>query len=103
MDIIGSQVCPVVQVLFPNNDVIFQDSTPYTQPEVFSLVLRSMKMHLNIFSTSSLASTVAHLKCHGTTVVSFRDQGEKQIPYIITQAARRSVVQYTTRCYSELT
>jgi len=51
VNIWGSQVHPVVQVLFPNNYAIFQDdSSPYTQPEVFSLGLRSMKMHFDIFS-----------------------------------------------------
>jgi hypothetical protein len=45
----------VVQMLFPNNDAIFQDDvSPYihthTQPEVFSLGLRSMKIHFDIFS-----------------------------------------------------
>jgi len=50
-----------------------------------------------------MASTAARLKYHGTTVVSFREQGEKHIPYIITQATRRRVVQYTTIDYSELT
>jgi len=28
MDILGSQLHPVVQVLFPNNDAIFQDDLP---------------------------------------------------------------------------
>jgi hypothetical protein len=42
-------------VLFPNNDAVFQDYSPYTLPGVFSLGLRSMKMHFNI----SLASTIA--------------------------------------------
>jgi len=28
VDILGSQVHPVVQVLFPNNDAIFQDDLP---------------------------------------------------------------------------
>ena len=28
MDILGSQVHPVFQVLFPNNDAIFQDDLP---------------------------------------------------------------------------
>ena len=49
MDILGSQVHPMVHVLFPNNDAIFQDD-PYTQPEVFSLGWRSMQTHFNIFS-----------------------------------------------------
>ena len=50
VDILGSQMHSVVQMLFPNNDAIFQDdSSPYTQPEVCSVGLRSMKMHFNIF------------------------------------------------------
>ena len=49
MDVLVSQLHPMVQVLFPNNDAIFQDDLP-TLPEVFSLGLRSMKMHFNIFS-----------------------------------------------------
>jgi len=49
MDILGSQVHPIVQVLFPNNDAIFKDNDlPCPQPEVFILGLRSMKMHFNI-------------------------------------------------------
>ena len=55
-------------------------------------------------SASPLASTVAQLKYHRTTVFSFREQGEKQIPScIISQATGRRVVQYSTRHYSELT
>jgi len=50
VDILGSQVHPVVQVLFPNSDAIFQDDSPCPQPEVFSLGLRSMKVHFNICS-----------------------------------------------------
>jgi hypothetical protein len=51
VDISGNQVHPVVQVLFPNNDAIFQDdnSLIHTQPEVFNLGLRSTKRHFNIF------------------------------------------------------
>ena len=58
-------------------------------------------------STSSLASTIARLNYHQTTVVSFKEYSEKQIPfYIISQATRRCSfwrgVQYNTRDYSEL-
>jgi len=51
VDILGNQVHPVVQVFFLNNDAIFLDgSSPiHTQPEVFSLGVRSTKMHFNIF------------------------------------------------------
>ena len=49
VDILGSQMHSVVQ-MFPNKGAIFQDdSSPYTQPEVCSVGLRSMKMHFNIF------------------------------------------------------
>jgi len=51
VDILDNQVHPVVQVLFPNKDAIFQDDdSSYTQPEVFSLGLGSMKVHFSIFS-----------------------------------------------------
>jgi len=36
-------------------------------------------------------------------LASFREQGQKQIPSIISQATRRRGVQYSTRDYSELT
>jgi len=32
--------------------------------------------------------------------ISFRQQGEKRIPSIISQATRRRMVQYSTRVYS---
>ena len=71
---------------------------PHTQAEVFSL-----GGAWRCTSTFSLASTVAPLKYHQTTVVSFRKQGEMQIPSIISQATRRRVVYYSARDYSELT
>jgi len=77
----------------------FKTICPYTQPEVFNLGLRSIKMHW----TSSLARTLALLKYHRTTVASFGEQGDKQIPSIMFQATRRAVVQYSTRDYSEFT
>jgi len=38
VDILSNQVYPIDQMLFPNNDAIFQeDSSPtHTQPELFS-------------------------------------------------------------------
>ena len=44
-----------------------------------------------------------YFKYHWITVVSFREQDEKQIPSIISQATRRRVVKYSTRDYSEFT
>ena len=46
MDILGNQLHSMVQVLFPNNDAIFQDDdSPIHTAR--SLGLRSMKMHFN--------------------------------------------------------
>jgi len=66
----SNQLNPTVQVLFPNNDAIFQDYNSHThphthlshththiEPEVFSLGLRSMKMHFNIFPSQSNGQT----------------------------------------------
>jgi hypothetical protein len=50
MDILGTHVHLMVHMLFPKNNAIFQeDIRPYTQPQVFDLCFRSMKMHFNIF------------------------------------------------------
>jgi len=50
VDILGNQVFPVDQMLFPNNDVIFQDdgSPTHTARNIQSCS-RSMKMHFSIF------------------------------------------------------
>jgi hypothetical protein len=45
VDILGNHVHPMVQ-MFPNNCAVFQDDN---SPELFSLGLRSMKMHFSIF------------------------------------------------------
>jgi hypothetical protein len=64
VDILGNEGHPVVQ-MFLNNDTVFQDNSPVHT--IWSLGLRSMKMHFNI-----LASTIATLKYQQTTVVIFR-------------------------------
>jgi len=49
MDILGNQMHPMVQILYPNNDAVFQDdSSPIHGTKVFSLGLRSMTMQFNI-------------------------------------------------------
>jgi len=55
----GNQVNPMVQMLFPNNDAIFEDYNllTHTETEVFSLGLRSMKMQFNIFPSQSNGQT----------------------------------------------
>jgi hypothetical protein len=49
VDILGDQVHPMVQRLFLTMQFCKIKIRPYTQPEVFSLVLTSMEMHFNIF------------------------------------------------------
>jgi hypothetical protein len=69
---------------FMGPDVVFLTMTqffkmtirPYTQPKVFILGLRSMKMHFNI----SLASTIARLIYHWTTVVDLRRRVRSRFP-----------------------
>jgi hypothetical protein len=62
-----------------------------------------MKIHFII----SLTSTIARLKYRGTNVVSFREQGEKQILSSIISPAigrfsSRRVIEYSTGDCSEL-
>jgi len=83
--------------LFPNNDAVFQHDDTHSQ-KCSVLVWGAWRCT----STSSLASTIAQLKYHRTTVVSFREQSEKQIQSIISEATRR-VVQYSARDCSDLT
>ena len=97
MDILGSQVHPVVQVLFPNNDAIFQDNLPiHTARSVQSWFEQheDALQHLLWLTQSPTLNIIESL-------VSFREQDEKQIPSIISQATRRRVMQYSTRDYSE--
>jgi hypothetical protein len=47
---LSNQVHPMIQTLFPNNDAVFQEgSAPFTQLELFSHGLKSMKVNFNIF------------------------------------------------------
>jgi hypothetical protein len=50
VDRLGNQVHPMIQTLLPNNDAVFQeDSAPFTQLELFSRGLKSMKVNFSIF------------------------------------------------------
>jgi len=103
LDISGNQVHPMVRVSFPNNDAVFKMTVrPPTQ-----------KCSVSVWgpwrctSTSFLASTIARLKYHQTTVASCTQYGDKHSPASITsQATRRcsswTVVQYCTADRSEL-
>jgi len=100
VDILASQVHPVVQVFFPNNDVVFQDdaSPIHTARSVQSCFEEheDALQHLLWLAQSPDLNIIEPL-------VSFREQGEKQIPSKISEASRSRVVQDSTRDYSELT
>ena len=68
VDILGNRAHLMVQMLFPNNDAIIKDdsSPTHTQLKCSVLVWGAWRCT----STSSLASIIARLKYHGTTVVS---------------------------------
>ena len=99
MDILASQVHPVVQVFFHNNAVFQDDTSPIHtarniqscfdehEDALYHLLWPAQLPNFNIIEP----------------LVSFREQGEKQMPSKISQASRRRVVQYSTRDYSELT
>jgi hypothetical protein len=50
VDSLGNQVHPMIQTLFPNNDGVFQGNKPtFTQLQLFSHGLKSMKVNVSIF------------------------------------------------------
>jgi hypothetical protein len=72
MDILGNQVHPMVQILFPNNDTnFFRWHVTHTHRQKCSVVVWGTWRST---STSSLASTIASLKYHPTTVVTVRSR-----------------------------
>ena len=95
MDIIGDQVHPVVQRLFPKNVAFFSKTTfrPYTARSVQSWVAENG----DTFQHLPRPAQSPDLKYHRTTMVTFRAYGEKQAPSIISQATGRRVLQYSTR------
>ena len=78
VDTVENQVHPTVQILFPNNDAIFQDDISSISQRLKCSVLVWWAWRCT--STSSLANTITRLKHHQTTVVIFREYGEKQFP-----------------------
>ena len=86
MDILGSRVHPVVQMLFPNNYAIFQDGdlpihTAKSVQSCFEEREDALQHHLWLAQSPDLNII--------KPLVSFREQGEKQIPSIISQATIR--------------
>jgi hypothetical protein len=81
MNILGNQLHPVVQILFPNHDAIFKDDNwPIHTP-------RSVQ---SWFLEHEDALKKIPWPAHRKSVVSFTEQGEKQIPSSITfQAIRK--------------
>jgi hypothetical protein len=50
VDILGNQMHPMVQMLYRNNDAVFQDDIlPIHTAKVFSLGLKSMKINFIVF------------------------------------------------------
>jgi hypothetical protein len=50
VDRLGNQVHPIIQTLFPNSDTVSKTTVPpFTQLELFSHGLKSMKANFNIF------------------------------------------------------
>jgi len=94
MDILGSQVHPVVQVLFPNNATIFKDDSPI---HAIISVQSWFEMH-----EDALQHLLRLVRSPNLNIISWRDQGEKQILSIISQATRRRLVHCSTRNYSDL-
>ena len=81
MDILGSQVHPMVQVLFPNNNAIFQDgdlpiNTARSVQSCFEEHEDALQHHLWLAQSPGLNII--------KPLVSVREQGEKQIPSIIS-------------------
>ena len=89
----------MVQVLFPNNDAIFQDN----------MIIHTARSVQSWFEEHEDA--LQHLlwlaQLPNLNIIeppwSVLEQGEKQILAIIFQATRRRVEQYSTREYSDLT
>ena len=98
MDILGSQVLTVVQVLFPNNAAIFPDN-------MLIHTARSVQSWFEEHEDALQHLWLAQLP--NLNIIeplwSVLEQGEKQIRSIISQATRRRVEQYSTRDYSDLT
>ena len=81
----SDQVYPLVQKVFPNNSSRWEFVN--TRSQKCSVFVSGAWI---CTPASSLASTLTRLKYHWTTVVSFREQGEKQTSSsIISQATRR--------------
>jgi len=103
MDILGTHMHLKVQMLFPNNNAVFQeDIRPYTQLQVFGLGFRSMKMHFNIFPAQHNFQT----KIPSNHCGQFHRIGW-EADSIIHQATIGSsswrVAHYSTRDYAQLT
>ena len=85
MDILGSQAHPVVELLFPNDAVFQDDNLPiHTARSVHSW----FEEHEDVLQHLLWLAQLPDLNLM-EPLVSFREQGEKQIPSTISQATRR--------------
>jgi len=83
--------------MFRNNDAVFQDGdfpihTARSVKSCFEEHEDALQHHFWLAQSPDLNII--------KPMVSFREQGEKQTPSIISQATRRRVVQYSTTDYS---
>jgi len=96
MDILGSQVLPMIQVLFPNSDAIFEDddSPMHTARSVqsWSEKHEDALQHLLWLEQSPILTTIKPLWSVLESMVRS-----------ISQATTRRVVQYSSTYYSEHT
>ena len=101
MDILGSQVLPMIQVLFPNSDAIFEDddSPMHTARSVqsWSEKHEDALQHLLWLEQSPILTTIKPLWS-----VLERTVRSRFLSYIISQATRR-VIQYSTTDHAKLT
>jgi len=84
-------------VLFPNNAAVFQDDD--LPIHTARCVQSWFEEHEDALQHLLFLAQLPDLNII-KPLVSFREQGEKQIPSIISQATRKRVVQYSTRDYS---
>ena len=101
MDILGSQVHPLVQVLFPNNEAIFQvdNSSVHAARSVQSWFEKREDALEHLLWLAQLPN----LNIVEPLWSVLESRVRSRFPSIISQATRRRVVQYSTRDYSDLT
>jgi len=100
VEILGSQVHPVVQVFFPKNDAIFQDDdSPIHRARS---VQAWFEEHEDALQHLLWLAQLPNLNIIESLWPVSESRVKSRFPAIISQATRRRVIQYSTRDYSEL-